>query len=68
MRGNVARFQEPQAIGAFLRDRQAERGRLLRLIATRANGRPAFACDLPGEDEARATSVLAVRSTTAASP
>jgi RNA polymerase sigma-70 factor (TIGR02960 family) len=38
-------FQGPAAIGLFLRDREVSRGRL-RLVATRANNQPAFACYL----------------------
>ncbi len=40
-------YQGPAAIGAFLQDREVARGRL-RLVATRANSQPAFACYLPG--------------------
>jgi RNA polymerase sigma-70 factor (ECF subfamily) len=39
-------YQGPDAIGVFLRGREASRGRL-RLVPTRANGQPAFACYLP---------------------
>jgi hypothetical protein len=39
-------FQGRESIGAFLRDREVARGRL-RLVPTRANGQPAFACYLP---------------------
>ena len=39
-------FQGPAAIGEFLRDREVSRGKL-RLVPTRANGQPAFACYLP---------------------
>jgi RNA polymerase sigma-70 factor (ECF subfamily) len=39
-------FQGREAIGVFLRDREVARGRL-RLVPTRANGQPAFACYLP---------------------
>jgi RNA polymerase sigma-70 factor (TIGR02960 family) len=39
-------YQGPAAIGAFLQDREVARGRL-RLVATRANTQPAFACYLP---------------------
>ena len=39
-------YRGPVAIGAFLRGREVARGRL-RLVATRANGQPAFACYLP---------------------
>jgi RNA polymerase sigma-70 factor (TIGR02960 family) len=40
-------YQGPGAIGGFLRDREARRGAALRLLPTRANGQPAFACYLP---------------------
>jgi RNA polymerase sigma-70 factor (TIGR02960 family) len=40
-------YQGRQAIARFLQDRQARRGANLRLVATRANGQPAFACYLP---------------------
>jgi RNA polymerase sigma-70 factor (TIGR02960 family) len=40
-------YQGTQAIARFLKDRQARRGANLRLVATRANGQPAFACYLP---------------------
>jgi RNA polymerase sigma-70 factor (ECF subfamily) len=39
-------YQGRQAIGVFLRGREVSRGRL-RLVPTRANGQPAFACYLP---------------------
>ena len=39
-------YQGPTTIGAFLRDREVARG-AMRLVATRANGQPAFACYLP---------------------
>ncbi|MDA0158903.1 RNA polymerase subunit sigma-70 [Solirubrobacter ginsenosidimutans] len=42
-------YQGPAAIGVFLRDREVSRGRL-RLVASRANGQPAFACYLPLPD------------------
>jgi RNA polymerase sigma-70 factor, ECF subfamily len=38
-------YQGPAAIGVFLRGREVSRGRL-RLVPTRANGQPAFACYL----------------------
>jgi hypothetical protein len=38
-------YQGPAAIGAFLLGREVARGRL-RLVPTRANGQPAFACYL----------------------
>ena len=40
-------YQGGQAIARFLKDRQARRGANLRLVPTRANGQPAFACYLP---------------------
>jgi RNA polymerase sigma-70 factor (TIGR02960 family) len=40
-------YQGTTAIGAFLRDREARRGALLRLARTRANTQPAFGCYLP---------------------
>jgi RNA polymerase sigma-70 factor (ECF subfamily) len=39
-------YQGPAAIGTFLRDREVARG-AMRLVPTRANGQPAFACYLP---------------------
>jgi RNA polymerase sigma-70 factor (ECF subfamily) len=39
-------YQGPTAIGLFLRDREVARG-AMRLVPTRANGQPAFACYLP---------------------
>jgi RNA polymerase sigma-70 factor (ECF subfamily) len=42
-------YQGPSAIAAFLRDREVSRGRL-RVVATRANAQPAFACYLPGPE------------------
>jgi RNA polymerase sigma-70 factor (TIGR02960 family) len=39
-------FQGREAIGVFLRGREVARGRL-RVVPTRANGQPAFACYLP---------------------
>ena len=39
-------YQGGAAIGMFLRDREVARG-AMRLVATRANGQPAFACYLP---------------------
>jgi len=39
-------YQGRRAIGLFLRGREVRRGRL-RLVPTRANGQPAFACYLP---------------------
>jgi len=40
-------YQGPAAIGRFLHDRARLRGDPLRLVATRANGQPAFGCYLP---------------------
>jgi RNA polymerase sigma-70 factor (ECF subfamily) len=40
-------YQGTEAIARFLKDRQARRGANLRLVPTRANGQPAFACYLP---------------------
>ena len=40
-------YQGRPAIARFLKDRQARRGANLRLVPTRANGQPAFACYLP---------------------
>jgi RNA polymerase sigma-70 factor (TIGR02960 family) len=40
-------YEGPAAIAGFLHDRQARRGAPLRLVATRANGQPAFGCYLP---------------------
>src|SRR5215218_5785089 len=39
-------YQSPAAIGTFLRGREVARG-AMRLVPTRANGEPAFACYLP---------------------
>jgi RNA polymerase sigma-70 factor (ECF subfamily) len=43
-------YQGPTAISAFLRDREARRGALLRLAPTRVNTQPAFGCYLPVPD------------------
>ena len=40
-------YQGHEAIGAFLRDRAELRGAPLRVVPTRANTQPAFACYLP---------------------
>ena len=40
-------YQGGQAIAMFLRDREVRRGAHLQLVATRANGQPAFGCYLP---------------------
>jgi RNA polymerase sigma-70 factor (ECF subfamily) len=40
-------YHGAEAIGRFLRDRGVRRGAPLRLVATRANGQPAFGCYLP---------------------
>jgi RNA polymerase sigma-70 factor (ECF subfamily) len=43
-------YQGPDVIGAFLRDREARRGVPLRVVPTRANTQPAFACYLPSAE------------------
>ena len=43
-------YQGRRAIGAFLREREVRRGAPLRLLPTRANTQPAFACYLPMPD------------------
>jgi RNA polymerase sigma-70 factor (TIGR02960 family) len=45
-------YQGHAAIAAFLDDRAALRGRPLRVVPTRANGQPAFACYLPDAETA----------------
>jgi RNA polymerase sigma-70 factor (ECF subfamily) len=40
-------YQGPAAIGHFLDNRAVRRGAPLRLVATRANGQPAFGCYFP---------------------
>jgi RNA polymerase sigma-70 factor (TIGR02960 family) len=40
-------YQGHDAIGAFLRHREEQRGRPLRVVPTRANTQPAFGCYLP---------------------
>jgi RNA polymerase sigma-70 factor (TIGR02960 family) len=40
-------YQGPAVIGVFLRDREARRVAPMRLVPTRANAQPAFACYLP---------------------
>jgi RNA polymerase sigma-70 factor, ECF subfamily len=45
-------YQGPAAIAGFLHDRARVRGVPLRLVATRANGQPAFGCYLPGPQAA----------------
>lgn len=40
-------YQGGEAIARFLRDRDVRRGAHLQLVATRANGQPAFGCYLP---------------------
>jgi RNA polymerase sigma-70 factor (TIGR02960 family) len=42
-------YQGPDTIGVFLRGREVARGRM-RLVSTRANGQPAFACYVPTPD------------------
>jgi RNA polymerase sigma-70 factor (TIGR02960 family) len=58
-------YQGPEAIGAFLRHREARRGATLRLVPTRANAQPAFGCYLPdpetGTGRAYALLVLTLR-------
>jgi RNA polymerase sigma-70 factor (ECF subfamily) len=53
-------YQGPEVIGAFLRGAEQRRGAPLRLVPTRANGQPAFACYLSGgeSDVARAYSLF----------
>jgi RNA polymerase sigma-70 factor (ECF subfamily) len=53
-------YQGREAIGAFLRGAEARRGVPLRLVATRANGQPAFGAYLPTLDTgvARAVSLF----------
>jgi RNA polymerase sigma-70 factor (ECF subfamily) len=53
-------YQGPVAIGAFWRASEERRGIPLRVLATRANGQPAFGCYLtaPGTDGARAYSIF----------
>jgi hypothetical protein len=45
-------YQGHAAIAAFLQDRARVRGVPLRLVATRANGQPAFGCYLPDPETA----------------
>jgi RNA polymerase sigma-70 factor (TIGR02960 family) len=40
-------YQGHEAIAAFLRSREEDRGEPLRVVSTRANAQPAFACYLP---------------------
>jgi RNA polymerase sigma-70 factor (TIGR02960 family) len=54
-------YQGPTAIGQFLRDREVARG-TLRLVPTRANTQPAFACYLPSPDGPRCPALRDVRS------
>jgi RNA polymerase sigma-70 factor (TIGR02960 family) len=53
-------YQGRSAIGAFLRGAEERRGAPMRLVATRANGQPAFGCylSLPYSDVARAFSLF----------
>ena len=53
-------YQGHDAIGAFLRGAEQRRGAPMRLVATRANGQPAFGCyvSLPETGVARAFSVI----------
>jgi RNA polymerase sigma-70 factor (ECF subfamily) len=55
-------YQGAAAIRRFLHDREAHRGTPWRLVATRANGQPAFGCYLPGPhtDIARPGGLLAL--------
>jgi len=45
-------YQGHEAIARFLDDRAELRGTALRLVATRANGQPAFGCYVPSPEEA----------------
>jgi RNA polymerase sigma-70 factor (TIGR02960 family) len=56
-------YQGGRAIGVFLRDREVRRGAPLRLVPTRANSQPAFACYLPSAhtEIARAYALFASR-------
>ena len=58
-------YQGPVAIGVFLRDREVRRGAPLRVVPTRANGQPAFACYFSSSQtdvaRPRALFVLALR-------
>jgi RNA polymerase sigma-70 factor (TIGR02960 family) len=47
-------YQGLDAIAAFLRSREGDRGAPLRVVPTRSNGQPAFACYLPGAGAASA--------------
>lgn len=53
-------YQGSQAIGGFLRGAEERRGAPLRLVATRANGQPAFGCYLsaPEANVGRASGLL----------
>jgi RNA polymerase sigma-70 factor (TIGR02960 family) len=53
-------YQGPGPIGAFLRGAEERRDAPLRVLPTRANGQPAFACYLPGPggETARAFSLF----------
>jgi RNA polymerase sigma-70 factor (ECF subfamily) len=51
-------YQGPTAIGVFLRDRERKRAAPLQVVATRANGQPAFGAYLPSERVARAHAVF----------
>ena len=53
-------YQGPGPIGGFLRGAEARRGAPMRVLPTRANRQPAFACYLPepGGDTARAFSLF----------
>jgi RNA polymerase sigma-70 factor (TIGR02960 family) len=53
-------YHRRSAIGAFLRGAEERRGTPMRVVATRANGQPAFGCysSLPDSDVARALSLF----------
>jgi RNA polymerase sigma-70 factor (ECF subfamily) len=53
-------YQGREAIGAFLRGAEERRGAPMRMVSTRANGQPAFACYLsvPETDVARACALF----------
>ncbi len=44
-------YEGHEAIAAFLRSREEDRGAPLRLVPTRANAQPAFGCYLPDPDQ-----------------
>jgi RNA polymerase sigma-70 factor (TIGR02960 family) len=51
-------YQGREAIGAFLRGAEERRGAPLRVVATRANADPAFACYLPESGGGRAVALF----------